>query len=85
MSGAAIDVDLAPKQKDSLPHAGMTEAHSGAMLHKIEAGAIIAHGKLQAAVHTPQGNLRPARSGMAFNVAQRLLRDAKEAERGVAR
>ena len=63
----------------------MPEAHPSAMLRTVETDAIVADDKLQAAVQPPQGNLRPARSGMAFNIAQPLLRDAKEAERGVAR
>jgi hypothetical protein len=77
LSGAAIDIDRAAEQNDSLPHTGMTQA--GAMLRNIEASAIVLDGELQSAVQALQANLRPARSGMAGDIAHPLLRDAKQA------
>ena len=55
------------------------------MLRRIKTGAIVPDGELQPAVQASQANLRLARSGMACDVAQPLLRDAEEAERDVAR
>ena len=48
-------------------------------------GAVILHGKFQPPVQAPQGNLCSACSSVACNVAQSLLRDAKEAQRHVLR
>ena len=56
-----------------------------AMLRGIEADAIVPDRELQSAVQAPQTNLRPARLSVACDIAQALLRDAKQAERHVAR
>ena len=48
-------------------------------------GAVILHAKFQPPVQAPQGNLCSACSSVACNVAQSLLRDAKEAQRHVLR
>ena len=85
MAGATFDVDFAAKQGNSLSHAGMTEAHLRATLPGIETGAVILHGKFQPTVQAPEANLCSACFGVACNVAQSLLRDAKEAQRHVLR
>jgi len=81
VAGATFDVDFAAKQGNALSHAGETEAHPRATLPGIETGAVVLHGKFQAPAQAPQRNLYLACSGVACNVAQSLLRDAKEAQR----
>ena len=77
--GATVDVDFSAEQRHSLPHAGMTETRPGAMLLGIKAGAVVGHSELQSAVQAPYVNLNLACFGMACDIAQPFLRDAKEA------
>ena len=54
MTGTARDIDFAAEQKDSLPHARMTEAYPGAMLSGIKTGTIVPNSKLQPAAPASQ-------------------------------
>src|SRR5262245_49543797 len=63
----------------------MTETRPIALLRGIKTGAVVADGKLHAAVQTPQRNLHRAGPGVAADVAQCLLCDAIEAERNGVR
>src|SRR5262245_26293065 len=85
MARAALDVDPAAEQEDSLSHAGMTQAGPGATQRRIESGAVVPDAKLEPAVQALERDLGPARSGVAHDIAQALLRDAKQAERDIAR
>jgi hypothetical protein len=85
LTRTAIDLDPAADQKDSLPHAGMTEARPAAILRTIEARAIVPHDELQSTVDAPEPDLGPACSGVAYDVAQSLLGDAEETERHLVR
>ena len=54
------------------------------MALRIEPRPIVGDGQLQPAIAASQGNRRAGRSGMAADIAQPFLGDAKEAERGIA-
>ena len=83
MAGAAIDLNLASEKKDPLPHAGMAEAGADVMFRLIEAHAIVLDDELKSAVQGPQPNLGSRCSGMAGNVVQSFLGDAKKTKRHV--
>ena len=85
MTERALDVEFSVEKMYPLPHAGMAEPWSGAMLCGIKAGAVIPNGELQSAVHASEGDVHRTGVGMAGDIPQSLLRDAKEAKGHVAR
>src|SRR5262245_630616 len=84
-AGTALDLDLAAEQHNPLAHADMAEARPVAIAGGVEANPIIAHGELQPAVHALKPDLGLAGPGVAGDVAQAFLCDAKQAERHIRR
>src|SRR5262245_37209182 len=85
VSGAAVDRDLAAEQERSLSHAGKSETDPGAVVRQVETDAIISDRKLQAIADVLQVNFGLGGFGVACDVAQRLLGDAKQTKRGLVR
>src|SRR5262245_60014456 len=84
-AGTALDLDLAAEDENPLTHADMAEALSVAMAGRVEPNSIIAHGQLQPAIDALQADLGLAGAGVARDVTQAFLRDAKQAERHILR
>src|SRR5205823_5505827 len=84
-SWRAAYLKIASDLANALAHARMTQARTLPRSVDIEADTVVAHSQLESSPPRRQRNADCLCLGMTDNIAQRLLRDAEQAQRDVLR
>ena len=83
MARCTFDLQFPSNQPRPLAHARQAQAWPLGFVSEIETRASVRHLQFQATVQPLQRYFRSFRAGVKLNIAQRFLRDAKEAKRRV--
>ena len=83
LAGGALDVERAAHQAHAFAHAGEAEVHPLSGMPGLEPDAVVGDGEEQPVADLAKRDVRAACSRVAGHIAQRLLSDPEQAERGV--